>query len=217
MSSDEFFDTSKDFRILIAEKAIYELEKLFQAVKLQKRREYLKELKELSSDIQIIKYSYVTPKDIKNHDNFKKIVKKASEMLEVTRGLERDRITIQINYWLEYLARLPEMMDRGVISKIYEAIRFFGGEIVNRREIDNLWLCSVDCSFRMDVITNSKEYKQGKNVVVAYLPPRIFGKHISEGMFTPATVEKKGELSIDEIRKLGPFNEVEAILLDFLK
>jgi predicted RNA-binding protein with EMAP domain len=210
-------DTANDFRIRIAEKGLNELERLIQAVKIPRRKEILKEIRNLQSEMQIVKYSYLDPSELIQLDNFKNIVYKAKELRETLKDAEKDFNWKQADYWLEYLAFLPKLMERREISKAYEAIRFFSGEIVNRKQMGKLWLCNVDCGFRMDIITNSDKFKPNTFAVIAYLPPRMFDSVISEGMFVDASLQKKGELELEEIRAIADkLGEVESILIEML-
>jgi len=211
-------DTASDFRILLAEKGLNELEKLIQSIKIQQRKAFLNELKSMQSWIQVVKYSYLSPADILNLDEMRNLVKKSGEVSEALRGVERDFKSKCAVYWLEYINKLPSLMERGEISKAYEAIRYFSGEIVNRVKLKKLWLCSVDCNFRVDVVTNSEEFKPGMFVVVSYLPPQVLEGKISEGMFVDASLNKKGELNHQEIKNVSDkLGEVESILLEIVK
>jgi predicted RNA-binding protein with EMAP domain len=210
-------DTANDFRIKLAEKGLNELERLINAVKVQRRKEIAKEIKSMQSEMQIVKFSYLNSDELLELENFKNIVNKVKEIREILKNAERDFNWKLADYWLKYLIDLPKLMMRGEISKSYEAIRFFSGEIMNRKQIGKLWLCSVDCGFRMDVVTNSDEFKPNTFAVIAYLPPRDFGGYISEGMFVPASLQKKGELELEEIRSIADkLGEVESILIELL-
>ncbi len=222
MNLEKSLDTPNDFRILLTEKALFELEKLFNAIKLQRRKEYLRKLKALVGDIQNVKYSYLSPKDLLNFDSFKRIVSTAMEIEEEVKKLEKDPITIQSLYWLEYLINLPDLMRRGEISRPFEGIRFFRGEIVSRNKINGLWLCNVDCGFKLNVVTNNDNFKPGEMALIAYLPPRTFGKYLSQGMFVHLSEGEKGEVSIDEVRKViglegsGSLREVDSIIFELI-
>ncbi len=210
-------DTANDFRIRLAEKGLSELERIIQAVKVQGRKEILKEIRNMQSEMQIVKYSYLSPDELTELENFKNIVRKAEKLREALKNAERDFNWKLADYWLGYLVDLQKLMKRGVISKPYEAIRFFSGEIVNRKSLGKLWLCNVDCGFRMDIITNSDEFKPNTFAVIAYLPPREFDGMISEGMFVPASLQKKGELELEEIRSIADkLGEVESVLIELL-
>jgi len=210
-------DTANDFRLRLAEKGLKELEKIIQAVKVQRRKEILKEIRNMQSEMQTIKYCYLSPEEIVELENFKNLVEKAKEIRETLKGAEKDYNWKLADYWLEYISYLPMLMERGEITKPWEAIRFFSGEITARKSLGSLWLCNVDCGFRLDVVTNSDEFKPNTYVVVAYLPPREFGDIVSEGMFVKAEMKKKGELSIDEIRSIaGSLGEVESIIIELI-
>jgi|Deesub1362B_J571_1020462.scaffolds.fasta_scaffold00121_71 hypothetical protein len=217
MNLEKNLDTPNDFRILLAEKALFELEKLFNAIKLQRRKEYLKKLKTLVGDIQNVKYSYLSPKDLLNFDSFKKIVSTAVEIGEEVKRLEKDPITIQSLYWLEYLTNLSDLIRQGEISQPFEAIRFFRGEIVSRNKINDLWLCNADCSFKLNVVANNDDFKPGTMALIAYLPPRTFGKYLSQGMFVCMSEGEKGEVSLDEVKKMEGLGEVNSLIYELIK
>jgi predicted RNA-binding protein with EMAP domain len=211
-------DTANDFRILLAEKGLKELERLVNVVKVQRRKEIIKRVRELTNELQIVKYSYLSCDELLNFDSFQKIVKTAKDLREQLKQAERDFNWKQADYWLEYLTYLPELMKRGEITKAYEAIRFFSGVITNRQSINGLWFCNVDCGFKMNVVTNAEKFKPNDYVVIAYLPPREFKGYVSEGMFVDAKLEKKGELSLDEIKSIADkLGEVESILIELMK
>jgi len=211
-------DTASDFRILLTEKGISELEKLITNFKIQNRKGLLLDLKKIKSNLQIVKYSYMSPVDLIKLDEFKEITEKSKGILSVIKKIEANYKSKSAIYWLDYIEKLPELMKRGEIKRSYESIRFFSGEIKNRRELGELWHCSVDCNFRIDVVTNSPKFKPGMNVVVSYLPPVILGGIISEGMFVDSPLDFKGELELEQIREISrELGEVESMVLELLK
>ncbi len=215
--SGDIMDTANDFRILLAEKGVNELNRIANSLKVPGRKKFVSLLNTLSSEIQNIKYCYLSPADILDFESFKNAVNLAKNMREMLPE-EKSFNEITADYWLEYIQSLPELMKRGEISKAYEAIKFFSGEIVSKNKADNLWFCIVDCGRRFEVITNSAELASRDTVVVSYLPPRKFGEFVSRGMFVDASFAKKGELSIEEIRSLTEkLGEVEAVLVELLR
>lgn len=102
-----------------------------------------------------------------------------AELLKKMLPDDRDYNTIAANYWLEYMEKLPELMQRGEINKAYEAIRFLAGEINSRSEFDGLWLCIFDYGERLEIVTNKESFKPRKKVVVSYLP--LVGKSGKQG------------------------------------
>jgi len=212
-------DTANDFRILLAEKSIEELLRVSQSLQIPGRKRFIEELKSTSSEIQNVKYCYLSVDELFEFDSFLKIVETARSLKDMLPD-SKDYNTALADYWLEYIAHLPELMKRGEIERIGEAIRYFAGEIISRSELDGLWLCIFDYGDRLEVVTNSEEYKQGKKAVVAYLPPRRFGKVVSRGMFVLQhdRIAKKGELDLADIRSIKKWlGEVESILMDLIK
>ncbi|MCS7143528.1 MAG: RNA-binding protein [Archaeoglobaceae archaeon] len=204
----------RDYRILLAEKGVEEIKKLSNSLKIPKRKDFMAKIDEISASLQTIKYSYMPAEDISKLEEVLKISEIASKLRKEIQ--QKDLQGLTADYWLEYIEKLPELMKRGEITKIYEAIRFFAGEVLSKRKIDRLWLCLFDCGFKLEVITNSETLAMGKRIV-AYIPPRKFGEVISRGMFVEAVLDKKGELSVEEIRKISKsFGEVEALLISLL-
>ncbi|WP_202318511.1 RNA-binding protein [Archaeoglobus neptunius] len=212
-------DTANDYRILLAEKGVEELLRVSQSLQVQGRKKFIEAVKSMASEVQNVKYCYLSPPEIAELENFQNLVNTAESL----RGMlpdDREYSTITADYWLEYIKNLPELMQRGEISRAYEAIRYFAGEITSRTDLDSLWLCIFDCGVRLEVVTNSDEYRQGRKAVVAYLPPRKFGKVVSRGMFVLQhdRIAKKGELTIDDIRSIAKMlGEVEALLINLLE
>lgn len=211
-------DTANDFRIRLAEKGVEELEKSLNNVKVQRRKELVKAVSGLKSEIQIVKYSYMPFEELAELESTIRISETAKSVLDAVLKAERDFHQLNSKYWLEYLTHLPALLKRGQIEKAYEAVRYFSGEIISTVQIsDSLWLCSFDCGFKMEVVTNSQEFRAGRNAVVSFLPPRQFGDIVSEGMFVPAQLEKKGELTHSEILTIKDrLGEVEAAVLSLL-
>lgn len=211
-------DTANDFRIRLAEKALDELEKSLNNVRVQRRKDLVRAIAGLKSEVQVVKYSYLPFEELATYESTVKISETAESVLEAVLSAERDFHQLNSRYWLDYLVNLPSLLKRGSIEKAYEAIRYFSGEIVSSVQLsDSLWLCSFDCGFRMDVVTNSKEFSAGKRAVVSYLPPRQFGNVVSEGMFVPAELDRVGELEHSDILSIKDrLGEVEAILLSLL-
>ncbi len=211
-------DTSNDFRIRLAEKGVEELENSLSNIRLQRRKELVKEISGLKSEIQILKYSYMPFRDLAEYESTIRISKVAESALERVMEAERDFHQINSRFWLDYLSSLPSLLGRGDIERAYEAVRYFSGKIVSTTEMgENLWLCSFDCGFKMEIVTNSKEFRAGTEAVVSFLPPRQFGNAVSEGMFVSARIGKMGELTHDEILSIGEsLGEVEAVILNVI-
>ncbi len=212
-------DTANDFRILMAEKGLEELQRIGQSLQIQGRKKFLDAVKMMASEIQGVKYCYLQPEDILQMESFRKIVETASSLRRNLTEL-RDFNTITADYWLEYLESLPELMERGEIGRAYEAIRFFAGEIVSRSGLDSLWLCVFDCGERLEIVTNNEEFRQGRKAIISYLPPRKFDKIVSRGMFVLVDdrIKKKGELTLEEIRSISKWlGEVESVVISLVK
>ncbi|MBO8183723.1 MAG: RNA-binding protein [Archaeoglobus sp.] len=212
----ESLDTPNDFRILLSEKAISELEKLFNNLKIQKRKEYQRKFRTLAGEMQNVKYSYLSPKDLIEFESFKNIVQNAEKIKREVKDLEKDNFVVQALYWLDYLTSLPKLILKGRISKPSQAIKFYRGEIVSRSKINGLWVCTVDCGFKLNVITNNETFKPGKIALIALLPPRAFRKYLSEGMFVSLSEGERGEVQAEIIPE-SEVREVDSVILELLK
>ncbi len=156
-------DTANDFRILLAEKGMEELLKVSQSLQVQGRKRFIEALKSISSELQNVKYCYLSVDELLEFESFLKVVDTARNLRFMLPD-SKDYNTALADYWLEYLANLPELMRRGEIERVGEAIRYFAGEITSRSALDGLWLCVFDWGERLEVVTNSEEYKQGKKL-----------------------------------------------------
>lgn len=202
-----------DFRFVLAEKGLDEVRKTLNALRIQKRKEFAVKLEEISSKLQSVRYCYMQAEEVAKLDDVLEISKIAGELESAVQ--QRDFSGLTAKYWLEYLEKLPELIGRGEISRPFEAIRFFSGDIITRRKEGDLWFCVFDCGLRLEIATNA-DFRGRK--VVSYLPPRKFGGFISQGMFVNAELSKKGELTIEEIRKIsGKLKEVESVLMSIVK
>ncbi len=212
-------DTANDFRILLAEKGIDEMLKVSQSLKVQGRKKFIDALKDVASEIQNVKYCYLSPSEILEFESFQNAIATASSLRKMLPE-DKEYNTILTDYWLEYIEKLPELMGRGEISRAYEAVRYFAGEISSRSELNGLWLCVFDYGERLEVVTNNESFKPGKKAVVSYLPPRRFGKIVSRGMFVleDDRIAKKGELTLNDIRSIANrLGEVESAIINLLK
>ncbi|MFN3384387.1 MAG: RNA-binding protein [Archaeoglobaceae archaeon] len=202
-----------DFRLILADKGINEIKRLLNALKTQKRREMALKLEEIASKLQGVRYCYMPAEEVAKLDEVLEISRTAEELKSFIG--QRDFSGVTTKYWLEYLEKLPELMGRGEITKVFEAIRFFSGDIVTRKKEGDLWLCVFDCGSRLEIATNT-DFKGRK--VVSYLPPRRFGSFISQGMFVDAEFGKKGELTLEEIRSISEkLREVETVLVSIMR
>ena len=207
-------NTPDDVRIKLAEKGIGELESAFQNLRIQRRREYLDRIRGMASMINVIKYSFMPSDSLTELDEFKKLLKEAEFLKESLKFVENGINLKKADYWTDYLLSLPELILRGDEIKTFEAIRYFSGEITSVEPMNGLYLCLVDCGFRLRVVTNSESFTQGRYAVVAYLPPRTFDGTISEGMFVDVSLDKRGELNPEEIKSIGnALGEVESMII----
>ncbi|MEM2070074.1 MAG: RNA-binding protein [Archaeoglobaceae archaeon] len=207
-------DTANDFRILMAEKGVLELNRLASSLKIPKKQLGL--LSTLNSEIQAIKYSYLSPQELMELESLRKLVDVSKDIRST---LKIENYTTKLaSYWLEYLEYLPKLLSRGEIQKAYEAVRYFSCKILSRQKLGSLFLCIVEGDKRLEVVTNSEDLAKRQSIVVSYLPPRKFGEFVSGGMFVDASLKKIGELDFEEIRSIkSKLTEVETVLINIVR
>ncbi|MCD6383249.1 MAG: tRNA-binding protein [Thermoplasmata archaeon] len=237
------WDTTRDFRILLAEKTLKYLENTLLNAKLPgqwDRRGALTALKRVSSALQSVKYSYLPARELASSDLMKELQKGAVEILSTLGGEgwaerflegskreERERVEEQISrirFSLNVLYNLPSRLMLGEISEPAYAVDIRAGRVLSAThhpEDRELTLCKVSCGRAITVITNVKGVEEGERYAVSLLPPRRIKGVLSEGMFLGSdsgllrTDRGEGELLTDVDEEY--LREVRAQVLSFIK
>ena len=110
-------NTPNDFRIRLAEKGLGELEKSLGNIRLQRRKELLKEVSKLKSEIQIVKYSYMPFEELSEFESVIKISKIAKVIMEKVLEAERDFHQLNSRFWLDYLSFLKSLRSGEVLFR----------------------------------------------------------------------------------------------------
>ncbi len=186
----EYWDTSRDPRILMALISSRELLRLANAARSRgpwPKRELIEFSRMAHSSLSALRYSYLDPGILAESEEIRNIVEGASRILRVLEGLLiRDLTGARILFHLRILGGLAERLSLGRVMDPVVAVDLRAGRVEAvhpHPEIGGLMVCRVWIGRPITVVTNDLNVGKGDRVGVAMLPPREFGSIISEGMF----------------------------------
>lgn len=200
------WDTSKDYRLKVAEKSVDLFLRTLEGANLKGRwnkRNVVQSARDMIPEIQSLYYSYVEPVDMVQMPQINSIKKKATVIIENLGGddwykhfldlagkNEKGRLEESIakmRFFLNIILNLDRRLSLGPIDDPVVAIDIKVGEIVsvgNHSNSDKLLVCNVNIKERaITVVTNDLDLKELNRVGVAMLPPVNFLGITSEGMF----------------------------------
>ncbi len=182
-------DTSKDARVLIAEKCVQNLQNLIGNLKNVKKSDVLKDL---SAKVMELKYSFGEIKDILP---IIEEIRRLTEKLFLNIGKEnwvnelknmrfdeekisRIRFCLNILYNLDSRIKLPPDPAYGVDIRVGKI-----ESVMKHPNAEKLKICNVNVGKVITVVTNLQTVKEGMKLPVALLPPVKLRDVVSEGMF----------------------------------
>ena len=200
------WDTSKDYRILVANHAREQYLNIIQIASF--RGNWNKKLaietgKNMNSDFQSLSYSYLEEDNLVNSPDVKSIIEKGQKIIEalggdgwnksfITNAPKDDKEkTIEnvakVRFFIDSILGLKDRLALGPIDDPIIGIDIKVGEIMSvtkHPNADSLMICNVNLGKRaITVVTNDLNVKEGNNVGVSLLPPQSFMETTSEGMF----------------------------------
>jgi predicted RNA-binding protein with EMAP domain len=223
-------DTSRDYRILMAEDAIHRLENIVNQWRLPykiSKGKALDLLRSIRSSIMSIKYSFLPLSLLIKLEVFESLRKNVLELANnllpphsfKPASVKQQLILSEIKYSLWVLAGLKHRFLRGEDNLPEYAVDIIGVEVFSVSDhpgMNNLKIlrCGSE-KYVFTVITNLKNIHRGEIRGVAILPPVEFGGVISEAMIATNT------LSSNFKGKLVPYNlvninEVRAKVLNII-
>jgi len=239
------WDTSKDYRLKVAEKSVDLFLRTLEGANLKGRwnkRNVIQNARDMIPEIQSLYYSYVDPADMVQMPQIESLKEKALKIIENLGGkdwykhffdlvnkdekIKLEESVAKIRFFLNTILNLDHRLSFGEIDDPIVAIDIKVGEIVSvwsHPNADKLLVCNVNIKERaIGVVTNDLSLKESNKVAVAMLPPTAFMGIISEGMFLGAGEgvlnNVKGE--IGEMPKgipLEALNEARNYIENFLK
>ncbi len=239
------WDTSKDYRLLVAEKATELFLKTIEGAKFKghwDKKKAIKLGKEMIPEIQAMRYSYIEPKELIETPQMKALKEKALGIIEALGGEdwhhkfisnaskdEREKVEEQvakIRFFLNTILNLDKRLALGKINDPVIAVDIKVGEVMSvakHPNADRLLVTNVNIGDRaITVVTNDLTVKEGNRVAVALLPPANFRGIVSEGMFLGAgegvLKDVKGEVGgLPKGIPLEALNETRNLVEAFLK
>jgi predicted RNA-binding protein with EMAP domain len=209
LCGDSMWDTSKDYRLLVAEKSVDLFLRTLDGANLKGRwnkRNVMQNARDMIPEIQSLYYSYVNPSDMAQMPQIISIKEKASAILENLGGSDwyrhfldlagkdekskLEEAVAKMRFFLNIILNIDKRLAFGPIDDPVVAIDITVGEVVSAGShpgADNLLVCNVNIKERaILVVTNDLEVKEHNRVAVSLLPPISFMGITSEGMFLGA-------------------------------
>ena len=200
------WDTTKDYRILVASKARENYLNLIPTASFRgswNKKQAVEMGKQMNSDFQSLIYSYLEGDELVNSPDVAALKEKALKIIEYLGGDDwnkkflnnspkEDREKTQENiakvrFFLDTIIGLKERLALGPINDPIMGIDIKVGEVMSvtkHPKNDNLLICNVNLGKRaITVVTNDLNVKDNNKVGVSLLPPQSFSDIVSEGMF----------------------------------
>lgn len=239
------WDTSKDYRLKVAEKAVEQFIRVVEGSNLRgswNKKQVRLIAKNMNPDIQTMYYSYVSPQELAKTPQMDNLLKGVDEIIENLGGEdysrkflselnreEREKLDLPLSkmkFFFNTLRGLPDRLMLGEIDDPVIGVDIKVGELVSvskHPDTDTLMICNVNIGKRaITVITNDTTVKDNDRVAVALLPPSVFMGISSEGMFLGAgegvLKDVEGEVgSLPQHIDVAAFNETRNLVDQFIK
>ncbi|OED30457.1 tRNA-binding protein [Methanosphaera sp. WGK6] len=203
------WDTSKDYRLKVAEKAIEQFIRVVEGSNLRgswNKKQVRLLAKNMNPDIQTLYYSYISPEEITKTPQMDNLLKAVDEIIENLGGEdyskkflselnrdEREKLELPLSkmkFFFNTIRGLPNRLMLGEIDDPVIGVDIQVGELVSvskHPQTDTLMICNVNLGKRaITVVTNDLSVKDNDRIAVALLPPSAFMGTSSEGMFLGA-------------------------------
>lgn len=239
------WDTSKDYRILVANEAREVYLNLIPTASFRgnwNKKMAIEMGKTMNSDFQSLLYSYLEGDDLPNSPDVAALTEKAEKIIEYLGGPDwnktflngapkedRDK-TIEniakVRFFIDSILGLKDRLALGPINDPIMGIDIKVGEIMSvmkHPKADSLMICNVNLGKRaITVVTNDLNVKEGNRVGVSLLPPQTFMDTTSEGMFLGmnGNILKAVDGELGEMPKgipMDSLNETRNLVEAFLK
>lgn len=239
------WDTSKDYRLMVAEKAVEYFLKSIEGAKFRgkwDKKKVIQLAKEMIPEVQAMRYSYLDPAELTKTPQMEALKEKAKGIIEALGGEdwhhkflsladrgEREKVeeaVAKVRFFLNTILGLEKRLALGKINDPVIAVDIRVGEVMSvgkHPNADRLLVTNVNIGERaITVVTNDLTVKEGNRVAVALLPPANFRGIVSEGMFLGAgegvLKDVKGEIGgLPKGVPLEAFNETRNLVEAFLK
>ena len=239
------WDTSKDYRLKVAQKSVEEFIKVVEGSNLRgswNKKQVRLLAKNMIPEIQTMYYSYISPQELAKTEYVSNLLDATDEIIENLGGedyarkfqselnrQEREKLDLPISkmkFFFSTIRGLPDRLMLGEVDDPVIGVDIQVGELVSvskHPRTDNLMVCNVNLGSRaITVITNDLTVKDNDRVGVALLPPSEFMGISSEGMFLGAgegiLKDVEGDLgSLPQHIDINAFNETRNLVDQFIK
>ncbi|WP_407423940.1 tRNA-binding protein [Methanobrevibacter sp.] len=200
------WDTTKDYRILVASKARENYLNLIPTASFRgswNKKQAVEMGKQMNSDFQSLIYSYLEGDELVNSPDVTTLKEKALKIIEYLGGddwnkkflnnapkEEREKTQeniAKVRFFLDTIIGLKDRLALGPINDPIMGIDIKVGEVMSvtkHPKNDKLLICNVNLGKRaITVVTNDLNVKDENKVGVSLLPPQSFSDIVSEGMF----------------------------------
>ncbi|MBR0473095.1 MAG: tRNA-binding protein [Methanosphaera sp.] len=239
------WDTSKDYRLKVAEKAVEQFIRVVEGSNLRgswNKKQVRLIAKNMNPELQTMYYSYLSPQELAETPQMKNLLNSVDEIIENLGGEdysrkflselnreEREKLDLPLSrmkFFFNTIRGLPERLMLGEIDDPVIGVDIKVGELVSvskHPDTDTLMICNVNLGKRaITVITNDTSVKDNDRVAVALLPPSVFMGISSEGMFLGAgegvLKDVEGDIgSLPQHIDVAAFNETRNLVDQFIK
>ncbi|AUB55704.1 Phenylalanine--tRNA ligase beta subunit [anaerobic digester metagenome] len=239
------WDTSNDYRLLVAEKSVELFMRSVEGANLKgkwNKKQALQAARKMTSEIQTLYYSYLEPAAMIETPQISLLEDQGMEIVEALGGESWNRQFMElanreekpkleealakIKFFLNTISGLKDRISLGEIKDPVMGVDIKKGEILSvskHPEADQLLVCNVNLHERaITVVTNDLDVKEKNQVAVALLPPEVFMGITSEGMFLGAgegiLKDVKGDLGkLPQGIPLEALNEARNLVENFLQ
>lgn len=239
------WDTSKDYRVLIAKEARELFLKTVQTGGFRgnwNKKATIDVAKQMDPDLQSLSYCYLEGEALANCEDVIKLEDKVNDIIRHLGGEDWNRKFIKgaekadkekteenvakVRFFIDTILGLKRRFMYGPINDPIIGIDIKVGEIMSvskHPNADSLMICNVNLGKRaLKVVTNDLNVKEGNKVGVSLLPPASFMEITSEGMFLgmDGNILKEVDGELGEMPKGIPMealNETRNMIENFLK
>lgn len=206
---NRMWDTSNDYRLLVAEKSVELFLRTIEGANLRgkwNKKKALTSARDMVPEIQSLYYSYLDPEQLSKTPQIKALEDKEGQIIDALGGEgwhhqflelvnrdEKEKLEesiAKIKFFLNTIAGIKKRLSLGEINDPIIGIDIKTGIISSvgkHPKADKLLISNVNLGDRaITVVTNDLTVKEGNQVAVALLPPSGFLGITSEGMFLGA-------------------------------
>lgn len=239
------WDTTKDYRILVAKKAKENYLNLIPTASFRgswNKKQAIDVAKTMNSDFQSLIYSYLEGDELINSPDVAILIEKTEQIIEYLGGDEWNKKFLnntpkedrqktmeniaKVKFFIDTLLGLKNRLALGPINDPIIGVDIKVGKVMSvtkHPNADSLMICNVNLRKKaISVVTNDLSIKEGINVGVSLLPPQTFMETVSEGMFLGmnGSILKDVDGELGEMPKGIPMeslNETRNLVESYLK